>query len=90
MTFSITHQTEGEWSLVKNDTLSSDFTSSLVCHAQLEALGRNYSFSRPLAALKIVINCFANCLFANISYWVVDEVRVTGGSPQRWLGYRPC
>lgn len=49
MTFSITYKTEGEWSLVKNNTLSSDFTSCLVCHAQLEAMGRNYSVFKAIS-----------------------------------------
>lgn len=52
MTFSITYETEGEWSLVKNSTLSSDFTISLGCHVQLEAIGGNYSVFKPICSSK--------------------------------------
>lgn len=74
MTFSITYETEGERSLVKNSTLSSDFTTSLGCHVQVEAMGRNYSVFKPISGSKnkkIVISCFSDCLFANISYCVL-------------------
>lgn len=52
MTFSITYETEREQSLVKNSTLSSDFTASLGCHVQLEAMGRNYSVFKPISGSK--------------------------------------
>lgn len=79
MTFSITYETEGEWSLVKSGTLSPDFATSLGCHVQLES--RNYNVFKPISEPKNSDNCFANCLFANISYCVLYKARVIGGEP---------
>lgn len=52
MTFSITYETEGEWCLVKYGTPFPDFTTSLVCHVQLEAMGRNYSVFKTITDSK--------------------------------------